>query len=409
MKRHHGNLLARPSLKGMISHYYRETKAACVNPGLPRKKRFRGYRKRGFHGSINAMLTALIFAAYIMRAVCAIPVWQFRSFPRLAYSGLGGGVIALLIVFSFARWPQPNTPLNFTGLLSQPQLSAVEFAWAQDDAATDMISQIPVELFPHYVDPVAQNPFMIASSSLPGETWREPRMGKSWPNVSIANINPDAEPKPKTPAVPLTTGIYHTIRSGDNLWDLSQAYGVSHKKLCMYNYDINPNRLRLGQKIFIPGINSPLPDIPIRHRMILPIKSPHAYVISAYGNRKHPIGGDLRFHRGVDLQPVRIGTPIYAVLDGVVEYSGRKGGKGLLIELKHENGLKTLYAHNSRLHVKKGQKVKQGQHISNAGNTGYSTGPHLHFEVWENGKHVDPLLFLPKIKVGNSRNYTISR
>ena len=138
-----------------------------------------------------------------------------------------------------------------------------------------------------------------------------------------------------------------------------------------------------GQKVFIPGEKSLLPEIPKRNQMILPIQNPNLYVISRYGMRMHPIGGNLRFHRGVDLQPVNVGTPVLAVLDGVVEYSGPMSGKGLVIELKHDNNLKTVYAHNSQLLVRRDMKVKQGQVISKAGSTGYSTGPHLHFEVWK--------------------------
>lgn len=417
MKHHHGNLLARPSLRTMASHYVHEGKTSCYRVFIEpksRNKKNRRRRKKEKRGGLEIMLTTLFLVAYLIHAAFVLPINRIKFLSRYSISAGCGILVALTLVLGLAKWPQPSVSLDLNGLVSPPNQADL-LAWAQDDGTIDEGCQIPPELYPNYIDPMAQDPMVVASVALPGETWREPREDEtSQPNVEIASSqeNQDksqTDQEKKIVHVPLTKGIYHQIRVGDNLWDLARAYGVSHNKLVMYNQNIDPTRLMPGQKVFIPGANSPLPKVPAKQNMILPIKGRGVYVISGYGLRKHPIGGDIRFHRGVDLQPVYVGKPVYAVLNGVVTYAGPLGGKGLVVQIKHDNGLETIYAHNSRLLVKRGMHVKQGQQISKAGSTGYSTGPHLHFEVWKNGKHVNPLLYLPKLKSQISRYYASSR
>ncbi|WDR01377.1 M23 family metallopeptidase [Devosia algicola] len=113
---------------------------------------------------------------------------------------------------------------------------------------------------------------------------------------------------------------------------------------------------------------------------------------SRFGYRIHPIFHTRKLHTGVDLAAPR-GTPIYAAGDGTIEFAGRQSGYGNKIEVKHVNGYETAYAHMNRFAdgIKVGVKVRQGQIIGYVGSTGYSTGPHLHFEVKINGNLVDPL------------------
>jgi murein DD-endopeptidase MepM/ murein hydrolase activator NlpD len=100
-----------------------------------------------------------------------------------------------------------------------------------------------------------------------------------------------------------------------------------------------------------------------------------------------------RMHTGIDWS-MPVGSPIYAADGGVVSESGNDGAYGKCIIINHGNGIKTRYAHNSALLVKAGDKVFKGQKISNSGNTGRTTGPHLHFEVLKNGSPVNPLNYL---------------
>ncbi|WP_340588195.1 M23 family metallopeptidase [Erythrobacter alti] len=112
-------------------------------------------------------------------------------------------------------------------------------------------------------------------------------------------------------------------------------------------------------------------------------------VSSRYGMRRHPILGYRRMHSGLDFR-ARHGTPIYAATDGTVNYSGRNGGYGNFVRIRHAGGLSTGYAHMSRIAVRNGQSVERGQVIGYVGSTGLSTGPHLHYEMYRNGQKIDP-------------------
>lgn len=115
-----------------------------------------------------------------------------------------------------------------------------------------------------------------------------------------------------------------------------------------------------------------------------------ARLSSRFGTRRHPISGYTRLHKGTDFA-APTGTPIYAAGNGVVERASRYGGYGHYIRIRHAKGYKTAYAHLSRYGrgIRSGRSVRQGQIIGYVGSTGASTGPHLHYEVWKNGKPVD--------------------
>ncbi len=117
-----------------------------------------------------------------------------------------------------------------------------------------------------------------------------------------------------------------------------------------------------------------------------------ARLSSGYGMRKHPILGYNKKHQGVDFA-APIGTPIMAAGTGHIEFVGNNGGAGKYIRIKHLNGYKTAYAHLSKYAsgINKNVKVNQGQTIGYVGSTGLSTGPHLHYEVWFNGKRINPM------------------
>lgn len=113
-------------------------------------------------------------------------------------------------------------------------------------------------------------------------------------------------------------------------------------------------------------------------------------IVSYYGYRTYPWRG---FHTGVDIK-ARYGYPVRATAPGRVIYAGWRRGYGKTVQIKHGNGFSTLYAHNSKLTVKVGAKVGRGQVIANIGRTGYTTGPHCHYEVRRWGKPINPVAFL---------------
>lgn len=119
----------------------------------------------------------------------------------------------------------------------------------------------------------------------------------------------------------------------------------------------------------------------------------NASISSGFGNRVHPILGYSRFHAGVDFSAT-YGSTIRAADSGRVIFSGWYGGYGQAVVIDHGSGLSTLYGHASRLFVREGQTVEQGQAIGSVGSTGLSTGPHLHFEVRRNGNPVNPMGYL---------------
>jgi len=125
--------------------------------------------------------------------------------------------------------------------------------------------------------------------------------------------------------------------------------------------------------------------------MSWPISGP---ITSPYGWRTHPIFGTQRYHSGVDIG-ADYGDPIRAADGGVVIYADWMGGYGYAVIIDHGGGISTLYGHNNELLVGVGQRVYKGQVIARAGSTGYSTGPHCHFEVRQNGSPVNPLAYLP--------------
>ena len=117
-------------------------------------------------------------------------------------------------------------------------------------------------------------------------------------------------------------------------------------------------------------------------------------ITSYYGWRTHPIFGTTKYHSGMDIA-VDSGTPTHAADSGTIVYSGWLGGYGNCVMIDHGGGLVTLYAHNSALNVGEGQYVSKGAVVAYAGSTGYSTGPHCHFEVRLHGELTEPLNYLP--------------
>jgi hypothetical protein len=116
------------------------------------------------------------------------------------------------------------------------------------------------------------------------------------------------------------------------------------------------------------------------------------YITSNYGMRVHPTKHRRIFHQGVDFAAPR-GTPIIAVADGLVVFSGKRSGYGRMVDIRHVNGLVTRYAHNQANLVQEGQRVRQGQKIATVGSSGTATGPHVHFEVLKNGQHQNPIRY----------------
>ena len=122
-----------------------------------------------------------------------------------------------------------------------------------------------------------------------------------------------------------------------------------------------------------------------------PVKT--GYISSEFGFRRDPFNGNMRMHKGLDFAGP-IGTDIYAVAGGVVSFVGEKPGYGNVVEVDHGDGLVSRYAHLNATSAKQGTVIKKGELVAWLGNTGRSTGPHLHLEVLKQGEQVNPRDYL---------------
>jgi len=193
--------------------------------------------------------------------------------------------------------------------------------------------------------------------------------------------------------IPNVDGIPHLVKSGDTLSKISASYNIPLEVILDIN-DIKSDNIKPGETIFIPGAR--MNDIDLRlslgETFMYPLQT--KFITSRYGMRKDPFTGALQFHDGVDFR-ANTGTTVMASMDGVVELVSQNWLYGKYIIIRHSNGYKTLYGHLNSYSVKQGDKVARGRKIAESGNTGYSTGPHLHFGAYDkNGAKVNPLELL---------------
>lgn len=181
----------------------------------------------------------------------------------------------------------------------------------------------------------------------------------------------------------------HTVKSGENLSFIAAHYGVAVSAIVQINQLADVNRLKVGQVLEIP----PAEKATLASRSAISAAGMIWPVIGQISSYFGPRWGTQ--HTGLDIA-APTGTDIKAVRAGRVELAGWWGGYGNCVIIDHGDGLKTLYAHASRLLVKRGDRVIQGQVIAKVGSTGNSTGPHVHFEVRVNDKFMDPLKYMPK-------------
>lgn len=214
-------------------------------------------------------------------------------------------------------------------------------------------------------------------------------------------------------------GVYHTVQRGETLYAIGQTYGVSAEELARANYLRNPNQIYVGQQVFVPGASEVKRVQPTEKAARQASKpagtsggsggprkvaslSPHGprgtgqfmwptegVLTSNFGTR----GG--RFHSGIDLS-APTGTPVVAAADGeVIHAANQRNGYGNLIIIKHGSDYFTVYGHLHTIEVQPGDNVRKGQQIGQVGNTGRSSGPHLHFEIRHRKEAIDPLTLLP--------------
>jgi len=196
----------------------------------------------------------------------------------------------------------------------------------------------------------------------------------------------------ETLRIPNMDGIPYTVKSGDSLSKISKSMGVPLEAILDAN-DIQSDVINAGTTLFIPGARMNKDDLALAlgELFIYPLKG--ARLSSPFGWRNDPISGERRHHAAIDLSAPQ-GTVVWAAMDGKVSSFGYNATYGNYIILSHAGGYQTMYAHLHTISVKKGEAVSQGTKIGTVGNTGYSTGPHLHFAVYKNSTAVNPLDYL---------------
>jgi murein DD-endopeptidase MepM/ murein hydrolase activator NlpD len=212
------------------------------------------------------------------------------------------------------------------------------------------------------------------------------------------------------------SGVTHVVRPGENLYRISRHYGVEVKTLVRANRIRDVTALKVGQELFIPGGKSGQPNTALappgqvaargtpggRERALKEAKLRFEWplsgrVSSGFGWRRG------KRHEGVDI-PAKRGTPVRAAEAGRVIHSGRLGDYGNVVIVKHAGRYSTVYAHNQRNHVRKGQFVERGDKIAVVGKTGNASGAHLHFELRRDRVAQDPLRYLPDLSRTAQRN-----
>lgn len=229
---------------------------------------------------------------------------------------------------------------------------------------------------------------------------------------------PRAVPPPARPAVAPPggggghggSGPVHVVQEGETLYGIARHYGVDVDELMDKNEISDPRTLAVGRELALPPQRQAAGGTPTRTasavQLARPADPPPAAAASARGlpPLRWPVKGvvNSRFgprsgsrHDGIDIGAPE-GTPIHAAASGEAIFSGVQRGYGNLIILRHEGGWVTIYAHNRKNLVREGERVREGQVIGEVGRTGRATGPHVHFEVRNGTKPIDPQSVLPR-------------
>ncbi len=214
----------------------------------------------------------------------------------------------------------------------------------------------------------------------------------------------------------------HRVEKGQTLYRIAKTYGLTVDQLMTANHIDDPRELKVGEDLVIPGaskpksqvvqVDSPEPIAAPRPPSATPEKKP-ARVLKV-GRTNGPLSWPLRGvlyarfgrkgkepHDGIDLA-APAGAAVQTAAPGVVLYAGEQRGYGLIVIVEHEGGLVTLYAHNRDVRVKTAQKVREGQVVATVGDSGRTSGPHLHFEVRKDGVPIDPLEVLGPVPAASS-------
>lgn len=244
-------------------------------------------------------------------------------------------------------------------------------------------------------DADAAGPRVIEYEVRPGDTLWEIAQRYEIDEATLRNVNPDLNPAALQPGqtirVLTVQGTLHTVQPGEAVQTIADRYRVTTGSIAEANGLSDIHTIRVGQELIVPGATVPAPatgrarSAPVAAGWMWPLSGP---VTSHFGPRWG------KMHSGIDIA-APTGTPVAAARAGTVAYANWDGGYGLSVIIDHGDGTLSRYAHASTILVNPGECVDRGDAVIRVGSTGFSTGPHLHFEIIAGDEALDPLAYLP--------------
>lgn len=347
--------------------------------------------------------------------------WSIKNWMRpLNHSAKHWGLVAIAIIVILSNF-KISTPAGIGG----PENSTMRYKTIAEIASTATLAELGNPLYTHeehttsigndgeYLFKTVQTETIISRNNRKetikyivrsGETLSSlaSDFGVTTLTVKYANnISGSLLKVGQELRIPPIDGLFVKVKRNDNLSVIANRYKVKIDDIAQYNNLSTDEPIFAGQELLIPGAivqkssgqsysasgNVSVPSfktVPYSGKFVWPTESPTHYLSQGYH----------RWHRAIDL-PRSNGWGLYASAPGIIQTRNARGGYGNLIIINHGSGWSTYYAHLSEYKVEPGQYVEQGQLIGIMGNTGRSTGPHLHFEIRQNGTPLNPLNYLP--------------
>lgn len=377
-----------------------------------RKKRYQTLTYQPFAPSLKTFAPQKVKKSVNVKSICKIigsTLTNFFEFlknnVKTVFISFVAAVLTVTVLFFTFRFFEYK--INFTNPLELQNESfdienlnklmknfALEGVLNVDESGNLLDSENSLDIAKHFTEPVSFKNYTVRSGDTISGIAKKFGLGNISTLISVNDIGNvrqlAAGQKLKIPSI---DGVIYSVKSGDSLNSIVSKYGISLETLVDVN-ELSSEVLQKGQQLFIPGVG--LDKQTLQNAMgdmfKMPISAKFRWS-SPYGSRIDPIAGVKSFHTGVDMA-CPTGTPIYASMSGKVITAGINRVYGNYVIIDHGNGYQTLYAHMSKIIATKGQWVSQGTRIGLVGSTGYSTGPHLHFTVYKNGKLVNPMSVL---------------
>jgi murein DD-endopeptidase MepM/ murein hydrolase activator NlpD len=379
MRPNKGKLLAPPTAKEIVYYFLHDFWQYVLHPSKILRRRSR-YRP-GMIGRLGVMLTIIAFVYFALIFLHEKLILLLRRVPSPAYATVCSVVLSCFLIQGTQFIPKPAAQLDVIELTEpfEPPSSPIYF---EEDSSSPLIGKIPDELIRiDEVEYMTVEPFMIAYNGQNNGMWNSSSDDSDNDSDSVAASKQQQRQYTE-----------HIVEPGENLSLIASAYGLTVQQLQMYNPAVKPRSMQVNDKIIIPGANQPKK---IKRRIDTTLLSPvnSDVVNSGYGYRRHPIGGNIRFHHGIDFKST-YGSIVKASMDGKVVEAQFAGALGRHVVIRHSNGLETVYGHMSSFYPKTGDTVSRGQVIGRVGSSGRTTGPHLHFEIRKNSRSVNPEKYL---------------